>query len=214
MDKQTAKLIARIAENLPSLNSADMQGWIDSPKLLQVALQNALWISPTFPVSKTIILGRGPQTADEFYRELEVSGCKLDPLAEGIFKNHEFRVVPLATEFDLVFVSVAGLGFKGSMTRTRIYARAEELGLSLCHPEIGPQLRLQYLDQPKGEHLIIAMEPIYSSDGVPLVFEVGATDEVIGKFWLSAEVQHRSRLWDAYERFVFVKHRPLHVPEQ
>lgn len=35
MDKQTGKLIARIAENLPEMDTDVMQGWIENPKGLQ-----------------------------------------------------------------------------------------------------------------------------------------------------------------------------------
>ena len=35
MDKQTGKLIARIAENIPDMESEVMQNWIDRPKELQ-----------------------------------------------------------------------------------------------------------------------------------------------------------------------------------
>jgi hypothetical protein len=35
MDKQTAKFIARIAENLPEMSGVSMQDWIDDPKGLQ-----------------------------------------------------------------------------------------------------------------------------------------------------------------------------------
>ena len=42
MDKQTGKLIARIAENLPDMESYIMQGWIDNPKGLQTVLKSAL----------------------------------------------------------------------------------------------------------------------------------------------------------------------------
>lgn len=42
MDKQVAKLIARIAENLPEMSSDIMQGWIENPKSLKNALHRAL----------------------------------------------------------------------------------------------------------------------------------------------------------------------------
>lgn len=42
MDKQTAKLLARIAENLPDMDGGLMQDWIDNPKGLQNVLKLAL----------------------------------------------------------------------------------------------------------------------------------------------------------------------------
>jgi hypothetical protein len=50
--------------------------------------------------------------------------------------------------------------------------RAHELGLELCPGVIGPELRLQYSDQPLGERLHIAMKPIKSGDGEPRIFVV------------------------------------------
>ena len=35
LDKQTAKLIGRIAENLPKMDGNTIQGWVDNPKALQ-----------------------------------------------------------------------------------------------------------------------------------------------------------------------------------
>ncbi len=67
MDKQTAKLVASIAENLPEMDSSLMQGWIENPKGLQKTLKEALcppveitkmtnFITHTFmvPVDETI----------------------------------------------------------------------------------------------------------------------------------------------------------------
>lgn len=50
--------------------------------------------------------------------------------------------------------------------------RAGELGLDLCPPQTGPDLRLQYDDQPLGERIYVAMKPIPSSDGEPRIFVV------------------------------------------
>ncbi len=69
---------------------------------------------------------------------------------------------------DLVNVMVCELGIEGGTTLKSIYERAAtEFGLSLCTPDVEPELRLQYPDQPFGGNFqsTIAMEPIIDSDG-------------------------------------------------
>jgi choline dehydrogenase-like flavoprotein len=65
------------------------------------------------------------------------------------------------TKLDLVMttVSALGLGERGASLRD-IFARASQLGLALCPAEVVPALRLAYFDQPLGEYLHIAMEPV------------------------------------------------------
>jgi len=70
-------------------------------------------------------------------------------------------------------VSAAELGFKtDTVTLTEIYARARQLGFGLAAAEVGPQLRLQYPDQPVGEFLTIGMEPIKTWSGEPVILSV------------------------------------------
>ena len=42
----------------------------------------------------------------------------------------------------------------------------------LCPAEVGPQLRLDYRDQPLGESLIIAMEPVNTFSGEPTILSL------------------------------------------
>jgi hypothetical protein len=42
----------------------------------------------------------------------------------------------------------------------------------LCPAEVGPQLRLDYRDQPRGESLIIAMEPVNTYNGDPTILSL------------------------------------------
>jgi hypothetical protein len=105
---------------------------------------------------------------------------------------------------DLVVLSVSELGFgrKGASIKA-IYARAESLGFALCPPEVGPQLRLQY-DQPPGEILHIAMQPIakYDGDLVNLALENDESALTLFGYYVRAV-----DLMYSHALFVFVKPR-------
>ncbi len=105
---------------------------------------------------------------------LDRLGCKINSCALDDMGTKEFADSISATEMsvDLVVASVAELGFKRPATNREIYKRAIELGLDLCQAEDGPQLRRQYLDQPNGERLHIAMKPINNSVGYSNIFVV------------------------------------------
>ena len=79
------------------------------------------------------------------------------------------------TKLNLVLVAVSDLGFgpQGASLKD-IYERASQVGLALCPAEVGPALRLAYLDQPLGEYLHIAMQSVARSDG-------NATDFTVAK---------------------------------
>lgn len=101
-------------------------------------------------------------------------------------------------------MTVAELGFKNGARRDAIYARAIELGLQLCPAEVGPALRLQYPDQPYGEWLRIAMEPVAVSVGFLEVFGVGLDSD--GR-WLDSRYGGPADVWRAFNRWVFVAPR-------
>ncbi len=156
-------------------------------------------------VFKTIKLGTGLKTADDFRKAL-VNGCyHISVLATTILDRPEFTVATQETEIDLVAISVAELGFKEGAKRQDIYERTQELGLALCPAEVGPQLRLQYKDQPKGEWFIIAMKPITHSDGSLYVFRVGHDD--VG-LWLRSSYGNPDNFWHADSRWVFLRRKP------
>ncbi len=83
--------------------------------------------------------------------------------ADDILKRIELAKEP--SELELIVIYVAELGFSNGATTEKIYEKAISVGLRLCPAEVGPQLRLQYVDQPNGEWLVVAMDPITDSDG-------------------------------------------------
>ena len=123
-----------------------------------------------FKTWRTLKLGTGLKTGDDFRRALKKARYKISNWADEILGKPIFMVAIKETGAELVVVSVAELGFKNGATRKEIYDRALELGLVLCPVEVGPQLRLQYPEHFHGECLLIAMEPITVSDGSLDVF--------------------------------------------
>ena len=202
-DRQTAKFLAVVGENMPELSGDVMQGWIQNPKAVQKALSNAFCppeATSRFNVWKTIKLGTGLKTAEEFRRVLRDGEFRLSDWASDILGKPAFKAADEETEVDLVKVTVAELGFKKGARRNQIYERARDLGLELCPPEVGPQLRLQYQDQPNGEWILVAMEPIVDSDGGPELFSVGRSDS---ELWLSSYWSSPGDFWYADGRWVF-----------
>jgi hypothetical protein len=156
------------------------------------------------PVWKTIELGTSLKTADDFRRALREGGFKIGDWGNGIHGKPAFTAATNETEVDLARVTVSELGFKEGARRGQIYERAKQLGLELCSSEVGPQLRLQYKDQPRGEWLLIGMEPILASDGYPNIFCVrhGGSE-----LWLYGCFGFPAYLWNAGSQWVFVRPR-------
>jgi hypothetical protein len=124
------------------------------------------------PTWKTITLGT---FADSFAlrNALDKKGCSIGGLAAEILARPAFVVGSTKTDVELVAVSAAELGFKtDAVTLAAIYARARRLGFGLAPAEVGPQLRLQYFDQPMGEFLAIGMEPIKTWSGELVILSV------------------------------------------
>jgi hypothetical protein len=137
---------------------------------------------------------------------LDAADCGVGDLAEEALARSAFTLASTKTDVDLVVVSAAELGLAEPASLRDIYSRAEMLGLSLAPAEVGPALRLQYFDQPIGEFLHVAMKPITTWQGDPVIFVVangGAGLILIGQNG-SADAQ-----MSASSKFLFVRPREL-----
>jgi hypothetical protein len=114
---------------------------------------------------KTVTLGRY-RGVDAVRNALDDARIVTGDSADEILGRPAFAFAGTPRELNLVVRSVADLGFGvAGATLTDVYVRALRLGFELCPEEVGPQLRLQYLNQPVGEFLHVAMKPQRNYDG-------------------------------------------------
>ena len=145
------------------------------------------------------------KNVDEIRKALKAGRHSIGDWANDILGKPAFKVSKTEQDVELVNVSVEELGFKNGACYADICKRALELGLDLCPAEVGPQLRLQFKDQPKGTYVVVAMEAITDSDGRLRVFSVGRDDD--GEQSLCALSGRADRVWVADYRFVFLRRK-------
>lgn len=109
--------------------------------------------------------------------------------------------------------SVEGLGFARGAAMGEILARAGRLGLGLCPLELGPWLRLEYLDQPEGNAgqparpgqapagaITIVSAALVEDDGFPKGFYLRRIDGVL---WLRGYLSGPAHVWSPDDRLIF-----------
>lgn len=187
---------------MPNLSGEDMQYWIQRPKMLQLALNLLQSRIPQWKVWKTIKLGVPElKTEDDFWQAFEVAGIAVTSgFAQGMLSK--VKTGP-KTEVDLVRVTVEELGFNEGVSERQIYDRAVELGLVLCPFEVGPQLRLQYPEQPNGECLLVSKSR--AEKGMRFLPGVFSVDKLLGNPALSdAHTHDKLGHWHLSSEWVFV----------
>lgn len=120
----------------------------------------------------------GGKSSKQLQAELKENKINVYDYAKDMMRSKDFTTLKNPEQIELVRLKVRDLGFKNDATTEEIYRRAEKLGLEVCPAEVGPNLRLQYMDQPTGEYFWIAMKQITDRDGSPSVFEL-ARDAVV-----------------------------------
>jgi hypothetical protein len=163
----------------------------------QLACDQAL-AAPFEPkVFKTIKLGTEESNMDLL--NLLERDYLICPYVEQMMKK--VVVADSEIEVDLVVVTPRELGFTENTRFDVICERAVSLGMERPSAEVGPQLRLQYADQPQDDRMmIIAMEPITSSDGVLELFGLGHGNSAP---WLFSIYGAPDRVRGLDGRFVF-----------
>jgi len=154
------------------------------------------------PVWKTIDVGTFSDSL-ALRNKLAALNCGVGDGAAQIMARPSFALSASVARLDLVPVSAEQLALQSKVVRLReLYARAEQLGFELAPAEVGPQLRLQYPDQPIGEFLIVGMRPLQTWSGESLVFVVGNGGSGLHLLSQAADASIYSR-----SRILFVRRR-------
>jgi hypothetical protein len=157
------------------------------------------------PVWKTIAVGlyRG---VDAVRDALDEARIVVGDSADEILGRPAFVFTAERAELNLVLRSVADLGFgpRGAAL-AEIHARALRLGFELCPEEVGPQLRLQYRNQPVGEFLHVAMKPQRTYEGEMIDFTLANSGAGLALLGGSA---HPDLVLAGNVTFVFVRPSP------
>ncbi len=138
------------------------------------------------------IIALGGMSEAELLKAIEEDGDEASSWARDIMSKPGFTVAKERRSINLARAKVSELGFTKMPTTLKLWKRIREIG-ELCPAEVGPQLRLRYKDQPKGEILFVAMEQIAVSCGRPSVFLVRRDGD--GGRWLSGNDAHPDDRW-------------------
>lgn len=132
----------------------------------------------------------------KFDKNINISNWTEDLLKKVVYPKKKQKI-------ELIVLTPKDLGFTEIPTTTQLFneKNLKKYGVELCPASVGVFLRNEYLDQPKGEWLLIAMNPISGSDGGPRVFGVGCYFG--GALWLSAHWADPGGVWSLGSRFVF-----------
>jgi hypothetical protein len=198
------EFVAQVIRALPNASSEIKQSWIENPRGLSKVLAEALCPPEDvieFPVFKTIKLGTHKST-NNLRQSLKDGGNRIGDWGDDILGKT--TLAKSETEITLHTATVKELTGKDWATNREINEAIRSKGYNLCPAEVGPQLRLQYPDQPKDEWLRVAMEPIADSDGDLGIFCV---DRDGGGRWLGGGDGRPGSEWRGDGRFVFASRK-------
>lgn len=171
-------------------------------------LQNIEHVYTSFPEGRIQLLDLeiGGKSKRDLEQEMKDQGINIGGYAQSMLDSRDFKTLSKPEQRKLVRLQVKDLGFTNYPTTTELYAKAEQLGLELCQPEVGPQYRLNYKNQPLGEWVYVGMKPIAGSGGRPGVFDVGHGE---GGLWLDYRWTEPDYEWGLGGRIVFSLRKKL-----
>lgn len=166
------------------------------------------------PRQEVRIGGKTPQQLESM---LEQAKIRTTSSVRSMLKSPDFTTLDRPQTLNTVTIrvkdllppiTVARYQTSDLITEPQIFEKINFLGLAYCPAEIGPHMRIAYLDQPIDDDevrgLIIGMKPILDHDNFPLVFNLVHDKSGL---WLYDYNAQRYNTWDPNRELV------LRLPE-
>ncbi|MGF7048255.1 hypothetical protein J2T13_002762 [Paenibacillus sp. DS2015] len=155
----------------------------------------------------------GGLTKSEILQKFQQYSILINEYGERLLAADKFTISDTKYSLQTVELTVGNLGFPDGATTIQIFERASNLGLGLCPLELGPHLRLEYLDQPEGYSgnrlqrqqapsgsITIASKSLSEDDAFPKGFYLRRINEVL---WLRGYCADHLHVWNHDDHFIF-----------
>ena len=171
-------------------------------------------IHPHCPIN-TRIIEVGGLTKLQLIQKLKQNSILMNEYGNRLFADENFTTSDTKYNLKTIELTVMDLGFPNGANTAQLFKRGSEFGLELCPLELGPHLRLKYLDQPEGYSadasqqnkapsgsITIASEILTKEDDFPKGFYLRRINDVL---WLRGYIADELHVfWEPEDRFIFV----------
>ncbi|MCR2823635.1 helicase [Lederbergia panacisoli] len=154
-------------------------------------------------------------TKSQLMLKMKQYSILMNESGEKLLNDNKFTTSETKYSIQTVEITVGDLGFPAGATTAQLFKRASDLGLELCPLELGPYLRLQFLDQPEGyfgkpirQHqapfgsITIASEILTEDYDFPKGFYLR---RINGELWLRGYHADHLYVWNPDDYFIFCK---------
>ncbi|WP_091031679.1 helicase [Paenibacillus sp. CF095] len=161
------------------------------------------------------IVDVGGLTKTQLIQKLDQHSILLNKYGEQLLNDERFIVSSRKQSLQTVELTVRQLGFSNGATTFQLFRRANDLGLECCPVELGPYLRMQYLDQPEicstniseGKKapygsITIASAALTEDNEFPKGFYLRRIND---KLWLRGYLADDLHIWSPHDRFIFCR---------
>ncbi|WP_145318535.1 helicase [Paenibacillus xylanexedens] len=164
---------------------------------------------------KIRIVDVGGLTKPQLIQKLDQHSILLNKYGEQLLYDDRFIVSSTKQSLQTVELTVRQLGFSDGASTFQLFRRANDLGLECCPVELGPYLRMQYLDQPEicstnisegnkapSGSITIASAALTEDIDFPKGFYLRRIND---KLWLRGYLADDLHIWSPHDRFIFCR---------